>query len=116
MEVVRTYSPIKVPVGNETLGRIFNVLGETIDGEKVLPPGVKKEAIHKNPPSLTDQTTKPTVLETGMKVIDLISPFTKGGKIAIFGGAGVGKTVVIKELIRNIAQEHKGHAVFAGVG
>jgi F-type H+-transporting ATPase subunit beta len=116
MEVVRTFAPIKVPVGNETLGRIFNVLGEAIDDGKPLPASVKKEPIHKNPPSLTDQTTKPEVLETGIKVIDLIAPFTKGGKIAIFGGAGVGKTVVIKELIRNIAQEHKGHAVFAGVG
>jgi F-type H+-transporting ATPase subunit beta len=116
MEVIRTNKPICVPVGNETLGRIFNVLGETIDGEKALPQTVKKSPIHKNPPTLTDQTTKPLILETGIKVIDLIAPFTKGGKIAIFGGAGVGKTVVIKELIRNIAQEHKGHAVFAGVG
>lgn len=116
MEVVRTGEPIKVPVGDETLGRIFNVLGEVIDGGKPLSANVKKDSIHKNPPSLTDQTTKPEILETGIKVIDLISPFTKGGKIAIFGGAGVGKTVVIKELIRNIAAEHKGHALFAGVG
>ncbi len=116
MEVERTGAPIKVPVGNETLGRIFNVLGEVIDGGKPLPATVKKNPIHTNPPSLSDQTTKPEVLETGIKVIDLISPFTKGGKIAIFGGAGVGKTVVIKELIRNIAAEHKGHALFAGVG
>ena len=116
MEVESTGAPISVPVGNETLGRIFNVLGETIDGEKELPAKVKLSPIHKPAPKLTDQTTKPEVLETGIKVIDLIAPFTKGGKIAIFGGAGVGKTVVIKELIRNIAQEHKGHAVFAGVG
>lgn len=116
MEVQRTNAPICVPVGNETLGRIFNVLGETIDGEKPLPKSMKLSPIHKAAPKLTDQTTKPEVLETGIKVIDLIAPFTKGGKIAIFGGAGVGKTVVIKELIRNIAQEHKGHAVFAGVG
>ncbi len=116
MEVTRTNAPISVPVGNDTLGRIFNVLGETIDGGKMLPAKVPTSPIHKSPPSLTDQTTKPLILETGIKVIDLISPFTKGGKIAIFGGAGVGKTVVIKELIRNIAAEHKGHAVFAGVG
>lgn len=117
MEVARTGAPIKVPVGDKTLGRIFNVLGESIDDQKPLIVSEKeKQPIHKNPPALTDQTTKPEVLETGIKVIDLIAPFTKGGKIAIFGGAGVGKTVVIKELIRNIAQEHKGHAVFAGVG
>ncbi len=117
MEVTRTGAPIRVPVGDKTLGRIFNVLGETIDDQKpLIVKDSEKQPIHKNPPSLSDQTTKPEVLETGIKVIDLISPFTKGGKIAIFGGAGVGKTVVIKELIRNIAQEHKGHAVFAGVG
>ncbi len=117
MEVVATGAPISVPVGNETLGRIFNVLGKTIDDQKPLDnKKLKLSPIHKPAPKLTDQTTKPEVLETGIKVIDLISPFTKGGKIAIFGGAGVGKTVVIKELIRNIAQEHKGHAVFAGVG
>ncbi|HET9947126.1 MAG TPA: F0F1 ATP synthase subunit beta, partial [Patescibacteria group bacterium] len=117
MEVTRTFAPIRVPVGDKTLGRIFNVLGESIDDQKPLVVSDKeKMPIHKNPPSLTDQTTRPEILETGIKVIDLIAPFTKGGKIAIFGGAGVGKTVVIKELIRNIAQEHKGHAVFAGVG
>ena len=117
MIVEATGAPISVPVGNETLGRIFNVLGETIDDQKPLDnKKLKLSPIHKPAPKLTDQTTKPEVLETGIKVIDLIAPFTKGGKIAIFGGAGVGKTVVIKELIRNIAQEHKGHAVFAGVG
>src|SRR5579872_2507322 len=117
MTVEATGAPISVPVGNETLGRIFNVLGETIDDQKPLDnKKLKLSPIHKPAPKLTDQTTKPEVLETGIKVIDLIAPFTKGGKIAIFGGAGVGKTVVIKELIRNIAQEHKGHAVFAGVG
>lgn len=117
MEVERTYAPIQVPVGNETLGRIFNVLGETIDDQKPLQKSkVKLMPIHRAAPTLEDQTTKPEILETGIKVIDLIAPFTKGGKIAIFGGAGVGKTVVIKELIRNIASEHKGHAVFAGVG
>lgn len=119
MEVNRTYAPISVPVGEVTLGRIFNVLGETIDDQKPLDTkskNIKKEPIHKSPPTLIDQQTKPNILETGIKVIDLIAPFTKGGKTAVFGGAGVGKTVVVKELIRNIAIEHKGHAVFAGVG
>lgn len=117
MIVERTGSPIKVPVGEKTLGRIFNVLGQTIDDQKQLAgKDIQYEPIHKAPPPLVDQRTKPEVLETGIKVIDLIAPFTKGGKIAIFGGAGVGKTVVVKELIRNIAIEHKGHAVFAGVG
>lgn len=116
MEVEATGEPISVPVGSETLGRIFNVLGETIDNGKEISAKSPRSVIHKNPPALSDQTTKPEILETGIKVIDLIAPFTKGGKTAIFGGAGVGKTVVIKELIRNIAAEHKGHAVFAGVG
>jgi len=116
MKVVRTYDPIKVPVGTKTLGRIFNVLGETIDGHKFEAKGVPFESIHKDPPPLTEQQTKLEVLETGIKVIDLIAPFTKGGKVAVFGGAGVGKTVIVKELIRNIATEHKGHSVFAGVG
>jgi len=115
-KVVRTKSPIKVPVGAKTLGRMFNVLGKPIDGEKFDEKGVDFEPIHKDPPKLIDQETTPQILETGIKVIDLIAPFTKGGKIAIFGGAGVGKTVVVKELIRNIATEHKGHSVFAGVG
>jgi F-type H+-transporting ATPase subunit beta len=107
-----------VPVGLKTLGRIFNVLGEPVDGEKFdrTQKDVSLEPIHKNPPALIDQETKPQILETGIKVIDLIAPFTKGGKTAVFGGAGVGKTVIIKELIRNIAAEHKGHSVFAGVG
>lgn len=119
MEVARTHAPISVPVGSITLGRIFNVLGETIDDQKPLDTKnskIKKEPIHKSAPKLIDQQTKPNILETGIKVIDLIAPFTKGGKTAVFGGAGVGKTVVVKELIRNIAIEHKGHAVFAGVG
>ena len=116
MEVKRTKSPIKVPVGMPTLGRIFNVLGDTIDGGKSLSKGIKYEQIHKSAPPLTEQETKPHILETGIKVIDLIAPFTKGGKIAVFGGAGVGKTVIVKELIRNIAVEHTGHSVFAGVG
>ena len=112
MKVRRTHSPIKVPVGMKTLGRIFNVLGHPIDGRKFDSKSrdLKLEPIH------TEQETKPQILETGVKVIDLIAPFTKGGKIGVFGGAGVGKTVIIQELIRNIAIEHKGHSVFAGVG
>lgn len=116
MKVKRSFSPISVPVGEKTLGRIFNVLGKTIDGHKFDAKAVKFVSIHKNPPELIDQETKPQVLETGIKVLDLVAPFTKGGKVAVFGGAGVGKTVVVKELIRNIAMEHKGHSVFAGVG
>ncbi|QQG40496.1 MAG: F0F1 ATP synthase subunit beta [Candidatus Levyibacteriota bacterium] len=116
MKVIRTNEPISVPVGTKTLGRIFNVLGKTIDGKNFDDKGITYHPIHKDPPKLTDQETKPQVLETGIKVIDLIAPFTKGGKIAVFGGAGVGKTVIVKELIRNIAVEHKGHSVFAGVG
>ncbi|GAB1401733.1 F0F1 ATP synthase subunit beta [Elusimicrobiota bacterium] len=116
-KVIRTNVPISVPVGEKTLGRIFNVLGESIDGlEKIDSKTTQFAPIHKLAPKLSDQKTVPEVLETGIKVIDLIAPFTKGGKIGIFGGAGVGKTVVVKELIRNIAMEHDGHSVFAGVG
>lgn len=117
-EVKRTHAAIKVPVGIKTLGRIFNVLGDVIDGEKFdrNAKDIALDVIHKSAPPLIDQETKPQILETGIKVIDLIAPFTKGGKIAVFGGAGVGKTVIVKELIRNIATEHKGHSVFAGVG
>lgn len=115
MKVVRTGKEIAVPVGDKTLGRIFNVLGQPIDGKEP-PKGVKTDSIHKPPPLLVEQETKPQMLETGIKVLDLIAPFTRGGKIGIFGGAGVGKTVIVKELIRNIAMEHKGHSVFAGVG
>jgi F-type H+-transporting ATPase subunit beta len=115
VEVVDTGAPITVPVGEATLGRIFNVVGEIIDEGK--PIVVNETApIHKAAPPLTDQETKAEILETGIKVIDLIAPFAKGGKVGAFGGAGVGKTVVIQELIRNIAEEHKGHSVFAGVG
>ncbi len=117
MKVRRTNSPIKVPVGLPTLGRIFNVLGQTIDNSGKLPvKGVEYHPIHRQAPLLTEQETKPHMLETGIKVIDLIAPFTKGGKVAAFGGAGVGKTVIVQELIRNIAIEHTGHSVFAGVG
>jgi len=117
-KVKRTHSPIKVPVGSKTLGRIFNVLGQTIDEKSEIKKDkdVSYEPIHHDPPKLSDLETKPQILETGIKVIDLIAPFTKGGKIAVFGGAGVGKTVIVKELIRSIATEHKGHSVFAGVG
>ncbi len=119
MEVTATGAPISVPVGDITLGRMFNVLGESIDDQKPVDlkdKKLQKAPIHKDPPAFTDLITVPQVFETGIKVIDLVAPFTKGGKIAVFGGAGVGKTVVVKELIRNIAAEHKGHAVFAGVG
>ena len=117
-KVKRTGAPIKVPVGSKTLGRIFNVLGQTIDEKAEIKKDkdVSFEPIHRDPPPLAELETKPQILETGIKVIDLIAPFTKGGKIAVFGGAGVGKTVIVKELIRSIAMEHKGHSVFAGVG
>lgn len=114
--VTRTGGPISVPVGKETLGRLFNVLGTPIDELGALDRKVAYWSIHRKAPEFIDQETKPTLFETGLKVIDLIAPFAKGGKIAVFGGAGVGKTVVVKELIRNIAMEHKGHSVFAGVG
>lgn len=115
LKVLATGSPITVPIGPDTLGRMFNVLGQPIDN---LGPVKAKDLapIHKPPPALKDQATKREVLETGIKVIDLIAPFAKGGKVAAFGGAGVGKTVIIQELIRNIAEVHSGHAVFAGVG
>lgn len=116
VEVEATGSPISVPIGEETLGRIFNVLGEPIDGLKALSTKAKTASIHNSAPPLSEQSTKPEMLETGIKVIDLIAPFTKGGKVGIFGGAGVGKTVIIQELIRNIAIVHSGHSVFAGVG
>lgn len=114
-EVVDTGAPITVPVGEETLGRVFNVLGQAIDnGEPVK--SKLTAPIHRAAPALVDLETKPAMLETGIKVIDLIAPFAKGGKVGAFGGAGVGKTVIIQELIRNIAEEHEGHSVFAGVG
>ena len=115
MEVVDTGKPIAVPASNKALGRIFNVTGNAIDNKGDIK-GVKPTPIHKKPPKFTDLESTPQMLETGIKVIDLISPFAKGGKVAAFGGAGVGKTVIIQELIRNIAEEHSGHSVFAGVG
>jgi F-type H+-transporting ATPase subunit beta len=114
-EVIDTGSPISVPVGDQTLGRMFGVTGEAIDGGKN-PEKVEKSPIHRSAPSFAEQSTKTEILETGIKVIDLICPFLKGGKIGLFGGAGVGKTVVVMELIRNIATEHGGYSVFAGVG
>lgn len=113
-EVTATGSPISVPVGAETQGRMFNVVGDPIDG-KPAPKG-KKAPIHRDPPSLEEQSNKTEILETGIKVIDLIAPIAKGGKVGLFGGAGVGKTVLIQELINNIANFHSGNSVFAGVG
>jgi F-type H+-transporting ATPase subunit beta len=115
VEVVDTGAPISVPVGPPTLGRLFNVLGEPIDGKGPVDSS-QKYPIHRPAPALVDQAVQPEQFETGIKVIDLIAPFRKGGKIGIFGGAGVGKTVIIQELIRNVAQEHGGYSVFAGVG
>jgi len=115
MDAHNTGAPISVPVGSQTLGRMFNVLGKVIDGKDELTAD-QKWPIHRPAPKLVDQSTKTEVFETGIKVIDLICPFTKGGKVGLFGGAGVGKTVVIQELIRNIAAEHGGYSVFAGVG
>ncbi|MDR2066275.1 MAG: F0F1 ATP synthase subunit beta [Endomicrobium sp.] len=116
MKATRTFAPIKVPVGEKILGRIFNVLGEPVDSLGEIDSSCRRDPIHKSAPAFVDQKTTPEMLETGIKVIDLVSPFTKGGKIGIFGGAGVGKTVIVKELIRNIAAVHNGHSVFAGVG
>ena len=115
MDVINTGAPIMVPVGPETLGRLFNVLGELIDQG----PEIKTDLrypIHRSAPSFVDQSTKAQVFETGIKVIDLVAPFTRGGKTGVFGGAGVGKTVIIQELIYNIAKFHEGYSVFAGVG
>ncbi|MDD3487243.1 MAG: F0F1 ATP synthase subunit beta [Candidatus Moranbacteria bacterium] len=115
MEVIDTGAPISVPVGPQILGRMFNLLGEPIDGLEEVKTE-KKFPIHRPTPAFTEQSTEAEILETGIKVIDLICPFLKGGKIGLFGGAGVGKTVLIQELIRNIAQEHGGYSMFAGVG
>ncbi len=114
--VTATGAPITVPVGEATLGRLFNVLGEPVDGKGPMAEGVKRLPIHRAPPTFDEQTTKAEVFETGIKAIDLIIPFLKGGKVGLFGGAGVGKTVLIQELIRNVATEHGGYSVFAGVG
>ncbi|MEA2701500.1 MAG: F-type H+/Na+-transporting ATPase subunit beta [Candidatus Parcubacteria bacterium] len=111
-----TGGPISVPVGTEALGRLFNVLGETIDGKDPIPASSKRLPIHRQPPSFEEQTTKAEIFETGIKAIDLITPFLKGGKAGLFGGAGLGKTVIIQELIHNVASHHGGYSVFAGVG
>jgi F-type H+-transporting ATPase subunit beta len=113
-EVTDTGAPISVPVGDSTLGRMFNVVGEPIDNQK--DPGGKRSSIHREPPTLEEQSSKTELFETGIKVIDLICPMVKGGKVGLFGGAGVGKTVFIQELINNIAKFHEGRSVFAGVG
>ena len=110
-----TGAAISVPVGEETQGRMFNVVGDPIDG-KAAPKGAKRAPIHRDPPPLSEQSNKTEILETGIKVIDLIAPIAKGGKVGLFGGAGVGKTVLIQELINNIAKFHSGNSVFAGVG
>jgi len=109
-------APIKVPVGENVLGRIFNVIGETIDGGASLPKNTPTRSIHQEAPAFEDQSTANEILETGIKVVDLLAPYAKGGKVGLFGGAGVGKTVIIMELIHNIAYKHDGYSVFAGVG
>ncbi|KKK35173.1 ATP F0F1 synthase subunit beta [Salinicoccus sediminis] len=115
-EVTNTGKPISVPVGQVTLGRVFNVLGEHIDLEDAIPESERRDPIHREAPKFDELQTEVEILETGIKVVDLLAPYTKGGKIGLFGGAGVGKTVLIQELINNIAQEHGGISVFAGVG
>jgi len=115
MEAIDTGGPIMAPVGPETLGRLFNVIGEVIDEKEPLKTTLR-HPIHREPPSFEEQDTSSLIFETGIKVIDLIAPYTRGGKVGLFGGAGVGKTVLIQELIRNIAKEHGGISVFSGVG
>ena len=116
MEVTATGSGIKVPVGEQTLGRLFNVLGETIDNGEEIKEDTEHWVIHRDPPSFEDQSPVAEISETGSKGIDLLAPYAKGGKIGLFGGAGVGKTVLIQELIRNVATEHGGYSIFTGVG
>ncbi|WP_026907709.1 F0F1 ATP synthase subunit beta [Paucisalibacillus globulus] len=116
MDVENLGRPISVPVGDVTLGRVFNVLGDKIDLDPELPEGIRLDPIHRAAPKYEDLSTETEILETGIKVVDLLAPYIKGGKIGLFGGAGVGKTVLIQELINNIAQEHGGISVFAGVG
>lgn len=116
MEAIDTGAPISVPVGKATLGRLFNLLGQPIDHKGPIPDSIPRESIHKAPPSFDEQETQTAVLETGIKVIDLLEPYPKGGKVGLFGGAGVGKTVIVMELIRNIAIQHGGYSVFCGVG
>src|SRR3989344_673830 len=115
MEVLDAGEGISVPVGQVSLGRLFNVLGDTLDGKGDITTG-KRRVIHQEAPEFVDQSTKTEVFETGIKSVDLLAPFIKGGKVGLFGGAGVGKTVLIQELIHNVASEHGGYSVFAGVG
>ncbi|HHH19992.1 MAG TPA: F0F1 ATP synthase subunit beta, partial [Campylobacterales bacterium] len=114
-EVKATGDSIKVPVGEEVLGRIFNVVGDTVDDAGDFS-AEKYWSIHRDPPPFEEQSTKTEVFETGIKVVDLLAPYAKGGKVGLFGGAGVGKTVIIMELINNVAMKHSGYSVFAGVG
>ena len=116
MEVTATGSPIRVPVGDCVLGRMFNVLGEPIDGGEPVPDDVERDSIHRKAPGFDEISPSVEILETGIKVIDLLEPYPKGGKIGLFGGAGVGKTVLIQELIHNVAMEHGGYSIFTGVG
>jgi F-type H+/Na+-transporting ATPase subunit beta len=116
VEVENTGAPISVPVGDLTLGRVFNVLGDAIDLNEDIPASARRDSIHREAPTFENLSTEVEILETGIKVVDLLAPYIKGGKIGLFGGAGVGKTVLIQELINNIAQEHGGISVFAGVG
>ncbi|MEE2659743.1 MAG: F0F1 ATP synthase subunit beta [Candidatus Latescibacterota bacterium] len=114
--VIDTEGPIQVPVGEAALGRLFNVIGEPIDGKGPLPADTPRKPLHRNPPDHQDQVTSDQMLETGIKVMDLVCPFARGGKLGLFGGAGVGKTVILTELINNVASGHGGYSVFAGVG
>ena len=116
MEVTATGAGISVPVGDATIGRMFNVLGEPIDGGEPVPENTEKWCIHRDAPNFSEQNVSVEILETGIKVIDLLEPYSKGGKIGLFGGAGVGKTVLIQELIHNVAMEHGGYSIFTGVG
>ena len=116
VDVIDTGAPITVPVGKQTLGRLFNVLGETIDEGEALEADSERWPIHRAPPSFDSLQPTMEIFETGIKVIDLVAPFVRGGKVGLFGGAGLGKTVLIQELIRNVAREHQGNSVFAGVG
>src|SRR5690606_21677480 len=116
MDVIDTGGPISVPVGDVTLGRVFNVLGDNIDLDEKIEDGVRRDPIYREAPKFEQLSTDVEILETGIKVVDLLAPYIKGGKIGLFGGAGVGKAVLIQELINNIAQEHGGISVFAGVG
>lgn len=116
IEVTDTGAPISVPVGEAALGRMFNVIGDAIDGKENAPASAARKPIHQDPPSFVHQSPKAELFETGLKAVDLLAPFLKGGKVGLFGGAGVGKTVLIQELIHNVASEHGGYSVFAGVG